>query len=193
MAIEELIRAVEVSAEERIKEIQERSHAEAEEMIREAKAKTGPMKSRYLEEAQKSVEHQRNRMLSLAREENRKKVIAAKNEILERAFEEASKALATIRSHPRYRNALATFINEVTGTLPAGDLILHVDPRDEAICREILRELKLDCEIISDLTCSGGVNASTRDERFLVLNTIEARIQRAKELYRPEISNILFG
>lgn len=193
MAIEELIRAVEVSAEERIKEIQERSHAEAEEMIREARTKTGPLKSRYLEEAQKSVEHQRNRMLSLAREESRKKVIAAKNEILERAFDEASRTLATVRSEPRYRKALATFINEVTGTLPAGDLILHVDPRDEAVCREILRELKLDCEINSDLTCSGGVNASTRDGRFLVLNTIEARIQRAKELYRPEISNILFG
>lgn len=193
MAIEELIQAVEVSAKERILEIRERTNTEAEEVVKEARDRGGPIKKRYLEEAMRSVEIQKNKLLSETREESRMTVIKTKNEIFLKAFDDAGAILGSVREHPRYRNALVKLIAEVSGALGQEDLVLHIDRRDETLCREILRDMKKDYEIVPDLTCSGGINANTRDERFLVFNTIESRLKKAKELYRPQIFSLLFG
>jgi len=193
MAIEELIQAVEVGAKERIHEIQERSKTEAEEVVSEANAKVGPIKKRYLEDAMRSVELQKNKLLSETREENRMEAIKTKNEIFLKAFLDATSVLGSVREHPRYRKSFSSFISEASGALGGGDIVLHIDPRDEALCREILNELKMNYEIVTDLTSAGGLNAQTRDGRFIVFNTLESRIQKAKELYRPEIFSMLFG
>ena len=193
MAIEELIQAVEVGAKERIHEIRERSKSEAEEIVSEANTKGGPIKKRYLEEAMRSVELQKNKLLSETREESRMEVIKTKNEIFQKTFENAAKVLGSVREHARYRKSFSLFITEVSDALGEEDIILHIDPRDEALCREILNELKMKYEIVTDLTCAGGLNAHTRNGRFVVLNTLESRIQKAKELHRPVIFSMLFG
>lgn len=193
MAIEELIEAVQAGAKERIHEIQERSKAEAEEVVSEANAKSGPIKKRYLEDAMRSVELQKNKLISETRGESRMEIINTKNEIFLKAFLDATSILGSVRQHPRYRKSLSTYITEVSGALGGGDIILHIDPRDESLCRDILNDKKMNYEIVTDLTTAGGLNAQTRDGRFLVLNTLESRIHKAKELHRPEIFSLLFG
>jgi vacuolar-type H+-ATPase subunit H len=78
MAIDDLIKAVEVSGQERIQEIQERSKAEADEIIREAHEKDLPIKKRFMEGAMQSVAIQRNKILSEAREKSRMEIIQSK-------------------------------------------------------------------------------------------------------------------
>jgi len=77
--------------------------------------------------------------------------------------------------------------------LAGEEVRLHIDPRDEQLCREILEEMHRNCEVVSDLTTLGGVNATTADERLLVFNTIESRLQRAKELMKSEVMSALYG
>jgi vacuolar-type H+-ATPase subunit E/Vma4 len=47
--------------------------------------------------------------------------------------------------------------------------------------------------VIPDLVSAGGLSANTRDERFTIVNTIESRLKKAGEVYRPDIVAILFG
>ena len=103
MAIDDLIKAVEVSGQERIFEIQARSKAEADEIIREAQAKDLPIKKRFMEDAAISVEIQRNKLLSAAREKSRMEIIKAKNASFEKVFEEAVLNLESVRKHPHYK------------------------------------------------------------------------------------------
>jgi vacuolar-type H+-ATPase subunit E/Vma4 len=193
MAYEDLITAVEVSARERIREIQERSKVEAEEIIRNAQAKDGPIRKRHLDKAIVEVELQRNRLFSAAREENRLKMLEIKNEFVNATFDEAGRKLAVIREHPQYRSSLKMLINQIVRELGEKDVILHIDPRDSTLCRELLAELKVNCDVVADLSSAGGLNAHTRDERFVMGNTFESRLKRAKEVYRPDIVSILFG
>jgi vacuolar-type H+-ATPase subunit E/Vma4 len=193
MAIEDLIKAVEVSGQERISEIQERSKAEVDEIIREAQAKDGPIKKRLLEDAKQSTEIQRNKLLSAAREESRMEVIKTKSEIFQKVFEEAPHQLASVREHPKYRENLKVLLGEALGDLGSKELILHIDQRDETLLKEILNVIKINHKIVTDLTCAGGLNAYTTDERFVVFNTLESRLKKAKEIYRPEIFSLLFG
>jgi vacuolar-type H+-ATPase subunit E/Vma4 len=193
MAIDDLIKAVEVSAQERISEIMERSRAEADELIREAQVKDQPIKKRLLEEATQSVAIQRNKMLSAAREKSRMEVINAKNEIFQKVFEKAEGKLKSLREHPHYREILKAHLEEALQGLGSEDAILHIDQRDEGLVKDIMSELKVSCEIIADTSSSGGLNVNTRDERFMVFNTLETRLKRAKDIYRPEIFSVLFG
>jgi vacuolar-type H+-ATPase subunit E/Vma4 len=193
MALEDLITAVEVSAQERILEIQERSKVEAEEIIRDAKAKDEPIRKRHLDKAIMEVELQRNRLFSAALEENRLKMLKIKNEFVDAVFDEALRTLTVIREHPNYKASLKMLIGEIIRELGEKDVILHIDPRDSTLCRELLAEMNVNYDIITDLSCAGGLNAHSRDERFLIGNTFESRLKRAKEVYRPDIVSILFG
>lgn len=193
MAIDDLIQAVEVSGQERIQEIRERSRAEADEIIREAQAKDLPIKKRFMEEATQSVAIQRNKILSEVREKSRMEIIKAKNEIFERVFEEAVASLGSSRAHPKYREILKTLLREALGDLGSDKVILHIDKRDESLLKDILAELKVSGEITADLTSAGGLNAYSQDERFVVFNTLESRLKKAKDIYRPEIFSVLFG
>jgi vacuolar-type H+-ATPase subunit E/Vma4 len=193
MAIDDLIQAVEVSGQERIKEILERSKAEADEIITEAQAKDLPIKKRFMEEATQSVAIQRNKILSEVREKSRMEIIKAKNEIFERVFEEAAQNLGSARAQPKYREILRTLLREALGDLGSDKVILHIDKKDESLLKEILNELKVSGEIAADLTSAGGLNAYSHDGRFVVFNTLESRLKKAKEIYRPELFSVLFG
>jgi len=193
MAIDDLIKAVEASGQERIHEIMERSKAEADEIIREAQAKDLPIKKRFMESAADSVAIQKNKMLSAAREEGRMEIITAKNDIFERAFGEAVLNLGSLREKPEYREILKMLLGETLREIGSDGVVLHADTRDGALLKEILNEQNVSVEIVTDITCAGGLNANSRDERFVVFNTLESRLNKAKDLYRPEIFSVLFG
>lgn len=193
MAIEDLIKAVEVSGQERISEIMERSKSEADELIREAKEKDQPIRRRLLEDATQTVAIQRNKMLSTAREKSRMEIIKAKNEVFEKIFEEAVQKMGFVRDRPQYREILKALLGEALRDLGSDDVVLHIDKKDEVLLKDILTELKLSNKIVTDLPCAGGLNVYSHDERFIVFNTLESRLKRAKEIYRPEIFSILFS
>ncbi len=193
MAIDDLIKAVELSGQERISEIIDRSKAEVDEIIREAKAKEDPIRKRLHEETRQLIEIQRNKLLSAAREESRMEVARTKSQIFQKVFDEAPLLLGAIRSHPKYRENLKALIIEALKALGNDEAILHIDRRDEALVKDILRELNLTSEIIPDLNTAGGLNAFSSDERFVIFNTLEARLKKAREIHRPEIFSILFG
>jgi len=193
MALEDLIGSVEVSAQERLHEIQERSKAEADEIIREAQSRGGSIRKRHHDKAVAEVELQRNRLLSSIRKENQREILKMKNEIFQAALDEAERRLAAIREQPGYRTGFNRMLGEVVSELGEKDVILHIDPRDSLLCRELLQERSLNYDVIPDLVSAGGLSANTRDERFTIVNTIESRLKKAGEVYRPDIVAILFG
>ena len=193
MALEDLIGSVEVSAQERLHEIQERSKAEADEIIREAQSRGGSIRKRHHDKAVAEVELQRNRLLSSIRKENQREILKEKNEIFQAALDEAERRLAAIREQPGYRTGFNRMLGEVVSELGEKDVILHIDPRDSLLCRELLLERSLNYDVIPDLVSAGGLSANTRDERFTIVNTIESRLKKAGEVYRPDIVAILFG
>jgi len=193
MALEDLIGSVEVSAQERIHEIQERSKAEADEIIREAQSRGGSIRKRHHDKAVAEVELQRNRLLSSIRKENQREILKVKNEIFQAALDEAERRLATMREQPGYRTGFNRMLGEVVSELGEKDVILHIDPRDSLLCRKLLLERSLNYDVIPDLVSAGGLSANTRDERFTIVNTIESRLKKAGEVYRPDIVAILFG
>jgi vacuolar-type H+-ATPase subunit E/Vma4 len=114
-------------------------------------------------------------------------VIKAKDEMIQSAFIEAKKSLDDLRDRESYKGRFKSMIQEAMHELGGEKVRLHIDGRDENLCKQILDELNQNSEIVADLTSAGGLNVSTRD------NTIESRFDRAKEFLARQVFATLYG
>jgi len=193
MAIEQLIEAVEVNAEETITELKKKAYRQSEEIRREAEGKDEAIKKKHLDAVKKTVEAERNKLIAKINKETRMQFTQTKDEVYKKAFFEAQKILSSARSRADYENNFRKMVKEVVLELEGEEIQLHIDKRDENLCKKLLSELKLNCDIVTDITCAGGLNASTKDGRFIVFNTIESRFEKAKAFLKPEIFTTLYG
>jgi len=193
MAIEQLIEAVEVNAEETITELKKKAYRQSEEIRREAEGKDEAIKKKHLDAVKKTVEAERNKLIAKINKETRMQFTQTKDEVYKKAFFEAQKILSSARSRADYENNFRKMVKEVVLELEGEEIQLHIDKRDENLCKKLLSELKMNCDIVTDITCAGGLNASTKDGRFIVFNTIESRFEKAKAFLKPDIFTTLYG
>ena len=189
----DLLIAMEESTDERINGIMKQAHQDAEEIKRTAEEKAGPIKKSYLDSAEKSFESERNKLIYNAKSEIKMDVIKAKDAMIQSAFVEAKKSLDDLRDRESYKGRFTSMIQEAMRELGGEKARLHVDKRDENLCKQILNELNENSEIVVDLTSAGGLNVSTRDEKVVVFNTIESRLDRAKEFLARQVFATLYG
>lgn len=193
MPYEQLIESVEVSAEEKIKDLREKANRDAAEILNEAAGKDELIKKRHLDAVKRTVELERHKSLAKINEERRMQVTRVKDELFWRAFADAKDALRLAREHAKYGSSFRKMLEEAVLELEGDKIQLHIDKRDEDLCRKVVSELRIDCDVITDITTLGGLNASTKDGKFVVLNTIESRFERAKVQLKPEIFTALYG
>jgi V/A-type H+-transporting ATPase subunit E len=193
MPYEQLIESVELCAEDKIRGIRDRANQDAENIKTETKGKDEIIKKRYLDAVKKTVESERRKSIAKINEDNHMRLIRAKDNVFKHAFTEAQKLLVSVRSQVNYETIFRKLLKETILELEGEEILLHIDKRDENLCKRLLTELKLNHEIMTDITCTGGLNASTRDGKFIIFNTIESRFERAKEQVKLEIFAILYG
>ena len=193
MSIEQLIESVEVSAGEKITEMKQNAYRQSVEIRKGAEGKDGAIKQKHLDAVKKTVEVERNKLFAKIKDETRMQFTRTKDEVYKKAFFEAQKILSSARSRADYENNFRKMLKEVVLELEGEDIQLHIDKRDEDLCKKLLLELKLNCEVVTDITSAGGLDASTKDGKFIVFNTIESRFERAKALLKTEIFTTLYG
>ncbi|OPY25836.1 MAG: V-type proton ATPase subunit E [Methanocella sp. PtaU1.Bin125] len=118
---------------------------------------------------------------------------AMKYRLFDQAYAEAGRSLGAFRGNEGYAGCYGRLLSEALGELGDGDPVLHIDPRDEEICRALLAGMGLHCEISPDLQTDGGLNASTRDGMVLISNTVESRLARAKDRLKLDVFSLLYG
>jgi V/A-type H+-transporting ATPase subunit E len=193
MSIEQLIESVEVSAGERITELKENAYRQSVEIRKGAEGKDESIKKKHLDAVKKTAEAERNKLIAKIKEETRMQFTRAKDDVFKKAFSEAQKILSSARSHADYENNFRKMLQEVVLELEGEEIQLHIDKKDENLCKKLLSELKLNCEVVTDITCAGGLNANTKDGRFIIFNTIESRIEKVKALLKSELFTTLYG
>jgi len=193
MPYEQLIESVEKCADDKIRGVTEKATRDAEEIITEAAKKDEIIKKRHLDTVKKIVDSEKRKSLGKINEKTRMSLIQAKETVFIKAFDEARKNLSSVRGQADYENFFRKLLKEIVHELEGEEIQLHIDKRDEVLCKKLLSEFKLNCEIITDITCAGGLNAGTKDGRFIVFDTIESRFERAKVLVKREVYATLYG
>lgn len=193
MPYEQLIESVETSADEKISELREKAGQEAAQILKEAEDKDELIRKKHMDLAKKTVQIERNRFLATIKGDARLQATKVKDEVFKNAMAKARLDLQSVRTHPGYEKTFRELFKEAVQELAGERIEIHIDKRDEALCRDLATELAPDCDIVTDITSAGGVNVSTKDGRFMIFNTVESRFERAKVLLKPEIFSALYG
>lgn len=193
MVQEDLIRSMETTADEKKAELIARAEKQAADLKADATASADEIRARYRAETAKAVESERNRLLYSVKNGLVKDLSGLRRELFDRAFDMAGKELESIRNSAGYPVCYRELIGEAIGELDMRDVVLHIDSRDSELCARALSELGVGCEVVQDLVCAGGLNASTKDGKVVIYNTIEARLEQAKNHLKLEIYSTLYG
>ena len=193
MTYEELMASIDAAAAERKREIGEKARAEAEGIRKEALGRAASLRGEAMALAERRVAAEREMMLSRVRQEVKLELLKRKNGIADRAFRAARDRMLALRGSSSYRGIARRLTEEAIGLAGGTDLVFHVDPRDRALFEGILADLGRNSEIATDIETAGGLAVSSRDGRFLVTNTLESRLDRARDLLKGEIFSTLGG
>ncbi len=190
---ENLMKSMDASAEEKIAELMEKSAGTAAEIRSRARVKAEEIRRLHMDGAAKAVALERNKLTYLANNEAKKHIAGIRHGHYDEAFDKAKERLESFRDSPDYAESLRRMAEEAVEALGEAEAVLHVDSRDEGLCKDIAASLPRHCEVVADIRCAGGLNASSRDGRVVIHNTLESRLAKARHRMRLEIFALLGG
>jgi V/A-type H+-transporting ATPase subunit E len=193
MTLEELKRQILERSAEEIQSAKERSEREAAAIKEEAEIRAGLIREKYLDDAMRAAEGDSSKMRYDAAYDLKKALNTERTRIYNSLFDKVREELDAVRDDDGYPALFQALLEEAVTAVGVDAIVLHVDPRDEELCSRIVGQIGLHCEIIPDLACAGGLSAGTPDGRVAVWNTLESRLERAKELLKQEVFSTLYG
>ena len=193
MAFENLLKSVEESAQERERELREKAKKQAGEIREKARKQAGEIQEAAVKEAEKSATIERNKLMYLTKGEIKEQGLRTREKVFDAAFDVAGERLAALRQDKNYPVIFEKLAREATSAMGGRPFLVHIDKRDEELCKKTLAALDIRCEVLTDLQGMGGLVASSPDGLITISNTIESRLERIREHKKLEIHAILSG
>jgi vacuolar-type H+-ATPase subunit E/Vma4 len=191
MSIEDILQALDDQCRQECQEIFRRAESETQDILDKAESEAEAVRRGRLDKVKTEAESEVTSTRYSARLKSKNAVISAKEKVAERALAEAEKRLRDMRSRPDYPAILEELVKEGLARI-SGKVSLHVDPADEKVADEVMRGLGLDYELHTDIRTVGGAVISDTGGRVKIINTVEERLNRAREKLRMKVSGILF-
>jgi V/A-type H+-transporting ATPase subunit E len=192
MAVEDILLALDEQCREECQAIINTAKEEAEQILEKARQEADEIREARLQRAKSEAESATISVLYSARLKARNAVIQAKEEMVEEALQESEKRLRELRSKQDYAGVMEGWLKEGLSRL-SGKVIIHTDPLDGDLAESLLDNLGVQYEIVPDLNIPGGVVLSDTEGKVKIINTVEERLNRAREKLRMQVSEILFG
>ncbi len=191
MAIDRILWAIEEEAQEEANQIIAEAEAAAQKTVVAAKAHAEEIKERYYRQrVLPELRAEEARLIGEAQRESLGMVMKVKEELIDRAFTLAAEELSKVRSRGDYPEILHRLTQEVVGEL-GKELIIEVSPQDSELIEKIVSEVGLDATVRFSLECMGGLAAAPQDGRVHLVNTIDSRLERAREFLREQVAAIV--
>jgi V/A-type H+-transporting ATPase subunit E len=146
-----------------------------------------------MQESIRQAEVERNRQTYLTSEEVKSSISTVREKLLDEAFLAAEKKLQDVRDSPDYQELYKKLLLEALGEIRGKDPVLHIDNRDRDLCQSVIYDLTISAIIVPDLESAGGLVVSSSDGLITVHNTVESRLEKARDVYRLDIMRELTG
>jgi len=184
MSLQVILDAIRASGEAQLRELDLRKSAGEREILAEADLEAQEVREEARETAALPAGRERARILHRARLDGLHSLGNVRESLIDTTLDQARGRLANIRSDAAYpmvlRKLAEEALAEVSGSLEeAGKARLEADPRDQDSMTRILSDMGLTIPINYKLECWGGLIAQSEDGRVVVINTLEARLERA--------------
>ena len=208
MSLEAILAAIEASGEAERARWRVEAEQRAQHIRDEAERRAAIVREEARRAAIQPAAGERARRLYQARQEALHRVGETRARLVEAVLAETHQRLAHLRADPDYPSILRRLLEEAVSALGEeeqgirgcqafsdearnnGQALLEADPRDEALLRRLLDERSLGLPMALSLDGWGGVVIRSGDRRIVVINTLEARLERATPFLRRELSTV---
>jgi len=181
------------------------SEAEEEKakILEKAKEEAEKRKAEILKKGEKEAEMTKSRIISEAKLEAKKKLLKAKEEIIEMAIKKLREELTKLPEQPDYKDKLIKLIKEGAVSLGGGELVVRLNKKDMALIDDsTLWNLEKEIENITKkvtvlkkgepVDIIGGCIIETADGLKSLDNSLEAIFNRNLNIIRLKITEKLF-
>lgn len=189
MSLQAILEAIRSSGAARVDEIENRAYIQASQILTDARLEAEQVKTDARAAASAPANRERARIVQQARLGAMQIFGDAREELVDSALDQIHGRLASIRTDMAYPAILKQCVQEALAELgdslgEMGQAQLEADPRDMKILDSILQEMGLNLPVKYQMECWGGLIAKSKDDRIVVINTLEARLERATPYLR---------
>ena len=184
MALFAIVEAILASGNAQVREIETQIYTQCSEIRANARLEAEQVKADAHAKAVAPAYKERARIIQRARLETLQILGSAREEFVDSALAEIHSRLANIRTDESYPKILSSLVEEALAELkesliPVGMIQLEADSRDRLVLESTLNDIGLELSVRYVLDCWGGLVAKSEDDRVVVINTLEARLERA--------------
>lgn len=184
MPLADLLKAIEVEADEEITRLDLESRVEAEQMLERARLEARALERELASASERPALAEAERLRALARLDAAATLRSAREEAFTAAHVAVTHQLSEMRGSDRYPDLLRALFDESRAALPTA-VRLRVDLRDLELARKLAGSLRIE----TVLTTWGGIELATEDGRA-VRNTLEHRLENAEQVLRRRFASI---
>lgn len=192
MALEDILRALDGKADAEVEVIRENTKQRVGEIQSEVERSVSRAKRLKLKKLEESILSEAAAIVYSASLKAKNNVIKAQEEVVETTFKAAEMRLHELRNGASYPVILEELIDGCLGYFD-GEVVITAAPEDRPLVEKIMAARGTPFRFSENpLEASGGIVAQSPGGEIVVLNTLEARLERARAELRLDISNALF-
>lgn len=189
----ELLKAIEAEAERRCQDARESAETEIRRIHDEAEQQIRAAREAAREESLRRIGRQETVLVSQAETNVQRENAVAKSELLQQALDRARERLADVVASDQYPAVFELLAREALAEINR-DFTAVVRPEDETLARAALERLgAADFSLQTNGRFLGGLVVESRDGRSRVVNTLDARFERARDEAVLRLAPLLFG
>jgi V/A-type H+-transporting ATPase subunit E len=198
MGLHAILTVIREKGNSRVQEITQHAQEQADEMLAEARQEAEIIAKQARTSAAMPAAKERARILHHARLEALRVFGNVRESLIDAALDQTRGRLATIRAESVYPLVLRNLVKEALAELEAslGEIDcahIEADIQDQALLENILIEMELNPQVDYNLNSWGGIIARSEDSRVVVINTLEARVDRAAPQMRRHLGALFEG
>jgi vacuolar-type H+-ATPase subunit E/Vma4 len=184
MSLQAILDAILTSGEAQLGKLETRADTQVREVLANADEEAQKARQVSFAKAVAPAGRERARILHRAELEGLRILGNVREDLVNATLDQTRGRLANMRSQYCYPAVLRKLVEESLAELDVsvegiGQIRLQADPRDQALLDRILSNMGLTFPVHYGLNCWGGLIAQSVDGQIIVVNTLEARLERA--------------
>lgn len=190
MAIEDIFIALEEQGEQESREAIEAAREQARGIKEDAEEQAKSIRDARVETARANATLRSARSVNSARLDGRRAVAGVKERAIVQAFDEALGKLGAMRATAGYAALFRALAEEAAAGLE-GEIVVVVDPADEALAADFLKSSGLVGSVDATAKTAGGLTILAEGGAMIRRNTLEDRLQKYRIHGQSEIAEVL--
>ncbi len=170
--------------------------------LTEARREASILASRMLEEAKAEAELRYQERLGAIRTDLRRRMLVAREELIEQAWAQAMERLRSYVRTNEYKVRMKELVIDTAKLLDSDEFRVDANPRDLDAIAGFKEEIESTLAangfrkrliLGRGMDCIGGFELSDPERRVVLDRTYEAKIRKLKPLLRPKLAQLLSG